>query len=301
MGKSIKLAPIVIFVYNRPIHTRKTIEALIENYLSSESDLYIFSDGPRDKDDIDNINLVRNYIKTIKGFKNITIFERDENLGLAKSIINGVSFVVNKYGEVIVLEDDIVTSPYFLKFMNEGLDFYQHQKKIWHISGWNYPIDAEGLEDVFFWKVMNCWGWATWSDRWNFFEKDPDRLINQWSGENIKDFDLDGSGIFWSQVLANQKKVINTWAIFWYATIYENNGICVNPSQTYVTNIGHDGSGIHCKKDNNYFDKVFNLNKNISFSSDVKISNLATKRVKKYYKSHKKNFFVKVFNSFFKF
>jgi len=79
--------------------------------------------------------------------------------------------LLNEYGKIIVLEDDLLTSPYFLKFMNEALEYYKNEKKVWHISGWNYPINNEGLDDVFFWRTMNCWGWATWADRWQYFEK----------------------------------------------------------------------------------------------------------------------------------
>jgi len=113
---------------------------------------------------------VRKYIHSINGFKKVTVVERDKNMGLADSIIDGVTTVVNQYGKLIVLEDDLVTSPYFLKFMNDALDFYQHEKKVWHISGWNYSITTNDLDDVFLWRLMNCWGWATWADKWQHYE-----------------------------------------------------------------------------------------------------------------------------------
>ena len=172
-----KLAPIIVFVYNRPHHTKQTLEALKKNTIASQSELYIFSDGAANNDLKAKINEVRNYVKDIRGFKKTTLIERRQNLGLANSIIDGVTRIINKHGKVIVLEDDIVTSPYFLKFMNDALNFYEKKKDVWHISGWNYPIDNKGLNDVFFWRLMNCWGWATWSDRWVNFEKNVEKTI----------------------------------------------------------------------------------------------------------------------------
>jgi hypothetical protein len=238
--------PIVLFVYNRPWHTRQTVEALRKNELVDQSDLIIFSDASRGSDTDLQVHEVRDYLKTISGFKSVRVVEREENWGLAESIIQGVTEVVNQYGKVIVLEDDIVTSPAFLQFMNQALDFYEEQQKIWHISGWSYPIETEGLDDVFLWRAMNCWGWATWADRWQHFEKNPTALIENWTAEQKDQFDLDRSGVFWNQVEANAAGKINTWAIFWYATIFQNHGLCLNPAVSYVDNIGHDGSGVNC-------------------------------------------------------
>ena len=131
------LAPIVLFVYNRPWHTQQTVEALQKNELAAESDLYIFADGPKTAND-EKVNEVRKYIKTITGFKSVTIFEKEKNCGLANSVIAGVTEIINKFGEVIVVEDDIVTSKYFLKFINEALDFFANDPKIFSISGYTY-------------------------------------------------------------------------------------------------------------------------------------------------------------------
>ncbi|MCX8759118.1 glycosyltransferase [Vibrio parahaemolyticus] len=242
------LAPIILFVYNRKDHTQQTIQALQKNKLAEQSDLIIYSDGPKSANAISQVQEVRDYLKTINGFKSVKLIERDENWGLAENIIDGVSEIVNQYGKVIVMEDDIVTSPTYLLFMNQSLDLYENEKKIWHISGWNYPL-ADGCNtDAFFWRVMNCWGWATWNDRWQYFNKDPQKLIDKWKDEDIHRFNVDGTHDFWSQVLNNQSGKLNTWAIFWYATIFTNNGLCLNPYQSYVKNIGNDGTGENCGK-----------------------------------------------------
>ena len=144
-----QLSPIVLFVYNRPWHTQQTVEALQKNELAKESELFIYSDAAKSKEAEKSVNEVRKYIQTIIGFKKVIIIKREKNWGLADSIIDGVTKIVNEYGKIIVLEDDLVTSPYFLKFMNEALVFYKDKEKVWHISGWNYPIETNKLDDVF--------------------------------------------------------------------------------------------------------------------------------------------------------
>jgi hypothetical protein len=273
------LAPIVLFVYNRLWHTQQTIKVLQKNELAKDSEIFIYSDAPKNTEDQEEVDKVREYIKSINSFKKVTIIEREKNWGLAKSIIDGVTSIVNQYEKVIVLEDDLVTSPYFLKFMNEALNFYEDEKKVWHISGWNYPIKREESEDIFLWRVMNCWGWATWADRWKYYEKDVDKLIKEFSKDDIKKFNLEGAENFWSQVLDNKKQKKNTWAIFWYATIFKQHGLCLNPVQTFVENIGHDGSGTYCGKEKKYRD-ILNLNKSIKYTRDIEESQEYIKEIK---------------------
>jgi hypothetical protein len=287
-------APIVLFVYNRLHHTKKTIEALKKNNLATESDLFIFCDGAKQKND-EKVFEVQEFCKSIDGFNSVTVNIREENAGLAKSIIQGVTEIVNQYEKVIVLEDDIVTSPYFLSFMNQALDFYKDDKRVWHISGWNYPIETGDLDGVFFWRVMNCWGWATWTDRWSHFEKNPNRLINSWTKQQKHHFDLDGSGGFWSQVKKNANGKLNTWAIFWYATIYENEGFCLNPALSYVNNIGEDGSGENCVIKGVNTEPTLNILENIQYPSEVQECDLAVKKIKKHYRKTRGSFLVRIY------
>lgn len=280
------LSPLVLFVYNRPWHTHQTIEALQKNELASESELFIYSDEAKNEDARKSVEEVREYIDKIDGFKKITIIKRDKNRGLANSIIDGVTKIVNEYGKIIVLEDDLVTSPYFLKFMNEALEFYKDEKRVWHISGWNYPIESDGLEDIFLWRAMNCWGWATWSDRWSYYEKDVQRIVTQFSKEETKAFNIDGYyRDFWAQVKDNRDKRIDTWAIFWYATIFKNSGLCLNPVNTFVRNIGNDGSGENCI---NYdiYQKELNHRDDISFIISESENKLALAKIKQFYKQN---------------
>jgi len=291
-----KISPIVLFVYNRPWHTRQTIEALQKNELSSESELFIYADGAKSSKTVNKVMQVRKYIETISGFKKVTIIERDKNWGLADSIIEGVTSIINKYGRIIVLEDDIVTSPYFLSFMNEALEFYQNEEKVWHISGWNYPATFNSNCDVYLYRSMNCWGWATWSDNWNFFEKNTDKLVGDFSKTDIDRFNLDGANNWWQQVILNKRRIINTWAIYWYATIFKKNGLCLNPVHSFVKNIGFDGGGIHCNDDSYQDNKVLNNKSVINFNIVIDENSNMVAQIQNYLRKQNKNIVVRVIN-----
>lgn len=238
-------APIALFVYNRPEHTKETLSALKRNYLADSSDLIIFSDGPKSEEHAESVNEVRRYIREVSGFKTVSIVERTENLGLAQSIIKGVTSVVHEYGRIIVLEDDLVTSPYFLQFMNDGLRHYEKNKDVASIHGYVYPI--EHLPETFFMRGADCWGWATWSDRWEMFQPDGTLLLAELKRRNLTDhFDFNG-GYPFTQMLADQvAKKNNSWAIRWHASAFLANKLTLYPAKSYVLNIGNDGSGTHC-------------------------------------------------------
>ncbi|EFB5170225.1 sugar transferase [Escherichia coli] len=238
-------SPIALFVYDRLAHTKKTIHYLQKNEGAENSDLYIFSDAAKDDSRNKSVEEVREYIKTITGFKSVNIIERTSNLGLAQNIYDGVTRLCKERKKIIVLEDDLLTSSSFLFFMNTALRKYNNEKRVWHIAGWNYPISYECEENVYLWRMMNCWGWATWWDRWQHYCKEPDRLM-KWDAATKKKFNLDGNYDFFVQVEDNYLKKKDTWAIFWYATIFENDGLCLNPINTMVKNIGHDGTGVNC-------------------------------------------------------
>lgn len=239
-------APIVLFVYARPDHTRRTIEALALNELADHSDLIVYADAARNESEAVKVRAVRELVNAASGFRSLTVIERETNYGLARNIIEGVTDVCNRYGRAIVLEDDIVTSPHFLSYMNNALDRYAGEPRIWHISGWNVTIGIEKENRAFAWRMMECWGWATWSDKWRFFRKDTNFLMGAINPDEKRRFNLDGYVDYFSQILANANKEINTWAVYWYATIFLNDGLCISPYQSLVSNIGLDGSGLHC-------------------------------------------------------
>lgn len=245
-NKTMELAPIILFAYRRLEHLKKTIETLSKNKFARESRLFIFSDGPRNKKDQPEVNEVRKYLKTIKGFKEIEIIEREKNYGLSNSIIDGVTKVINDFGKVIVLEDDLVTSSYFLKFMNEGLEIYEKEKGVGAICA--YIHGGKNLPETFFLKFFSSWGWGTWQDRWLWFEPDAGKLLKEIKSKNLqKEFDLDNS-YFFSQLLKMQSfKLVDSWAIRWYGTLFLRNKLCLFPKKSLIKNIGFGKRAFHTK------------------------------------------------------
>ncbi len=240
-----ELAPIILFVYNRPDHTRQTVEALQKNFLAKDSELFIFSDAPKNEAAASGVAEVRRYLHTISGFKKASVIERGENWGLAKSIIQGVTEIVNKYGRVIVLEDDIITSPHFLQFMNDALELYKDDNRVMHVSGYFLPVKAE-LPETFFYRQTSCWGWGTWDRAWRYFNVDAKKLLGEiMKRGQLKQFNMNGSFNFSSQLKANVEGKINTWAIKWQASVFLHDGLCLHPRTSLTKNIGNDGSGVH--------------------------------------------------------
>jgi hypothetical protein len=252
-----KLAPIILFTYNRLNTLKTTIQFLKKNKLARQSNIYIYSDFYKSNADKHNVLKVRKFLKSIRGFNQKNIILRKKNYGLAKNIIKGVTEIFKRYKKAIILEDDIKVSKYFLSYMNNSLDLYQKKKKVWHISGWNYNIKVVSKNDAYFIRTMNCWGWATWKDRWKHFSKDAKKIKKDWSASDIFRFNLDGSHNFFSQIERNLSKKINTWAIFWYATIFQNNGLCLNPKSTLVANIGMGKLATNTKFFNNIHESRF--------------------------------------------
>lgn len=280
---TVENAPIVLFVFNRPKHTQITLNALLENKLACDTDIFIYADAPRNVADFEKTEEVKRLIYGTTGFKSITVIEREENYGLARNIIDGVTTVCEKYGRTIVLEDDIVTSPAFLQYMNNALSHYENNMNVWHISGWNYPIDPSGLPECFLWREMSCWGWGTWNNRWKHYKKNPLALTKEFTAKDIREFNLDGHHNFWSQVIGNLNGTMNTWAIFWYATIFSNNGLCLNATTSLVKNIGFDDSGENCGSGDVFSGKI-SLAAPSQFPSEISENNNVVYRIKKFYK-----------------
>lgn len=245
-------APIALFVYNRPEHTRRTLKFLKQNLLAEESRLFIFSDGPANESQQSQVAEVRRIIRAADGFKSVEIIERKTNLGLANSIIDGVSMLCTKYGKVIVFEDDLISSPYTLQYFNDALNRYQDEEKVMHIGAYMYPIKSEDLPQTFFYRAASSWGWATWDRAWKKFEPDIDKLISQFDSVKRHQFSIESTMNFWKQIKEFKSGRNNSWAIRWYASIFLNQGLTLNPACSLVHNIGIDGTGIHSGKNNIY-------------------------------------------------
>ncbi len=266
-------APVALFVYNRPEHTQKTVEALKQNIGAGDTELYIFCDQAKDEDTRQKVSLTRQYVRSVTGFREIHIIEREENLGLAESIILGTTEVVNRHGRVIVLEDDLVTSPYFLQYMNEALKKYQDEKKVFSVTGYShFPNGNEALPQSYFLKVFSSWSWATWADRWALFDADAVGWEETKTDPALANA-FDYEGCFYNcQMLKAQMEdhTINSWAIRAYWTQFKNDGVTLFPNQRLVENEGFDGSGVHCSDRADYLDGRLAGEPVIAFPEDIK-------------------------------
>jgi len=247
------LAPVALFVFNRPDHTERTLAALKQNELASETDLVIFSDAPKRETQAAAVAEVRKVINGASGFRSLEIIEREKNMGLAPSIISGASDLCRNYGRVIVLEDDLITSPFFLRYMNAALEAYKDVKNVFSISGYNYPsrilrFPEDYKEDVYFCPRNCSWGWATWWDRWSTVDWDmKDYEAFRDNKEERRRFNRTGDDM--SEMLDLQMAgKISSWAIRFSYHHYKHNGLAVYPRHSYVCNGGLDNTGVHTKK-----------------------------------------------------
>jgi hypothetical protein len=240
-------APIALFVYNRPWHTRQAVDSLLSNPGAAQSPLYIFSDAPRGVAASQAVATVRSYIRSIAGFKTVTVIERETNFGLARSIIDGVTRLCEEYGRVIVMEDDLVTSPHFLSYMNDALARYENEDRVMQIAGYMFPMELDLKDDALFLPFTSSWGWATWQRAWRHFDAKGtghQRLVDD---QNLRRaFDLNGN-YGYSRMLESQLRgETDSWAIRWYLSVFLMNGLTLYPKKTLVGNLGFDGSGVNC-------------------------------------------------------
>ena len=227
-------APIVMFTYCRLANTKETIEHLKKNEEAKDTDLIIYSDAPKNERAEEGVMKTREYIHSISGFKSIKIIEREKNMGLANSIVDGVTSVVNQYGRVIVLEDDLSVSPYFLKYMNEGLDRYENRDDIVSIHGYIYPVKTK-LPEAILIKGADCWGWATWKRGWDIFSFDAKSLYEQIKKTHrAKEFDFNYSYPYMDMLGRQIDGSAGSWAVCWYASAFLHNKYTVYPGQSLV-------------------------------------------------------------------
>lgn len=248
------LAPIVLFVYDRPWHTEKTLEALIKNNLALESELFIYSDAPKNEKAFENVQKVRKYIKSIKGFKNITIIERETNWGLAKSVIDGTTSIINKYGKIIVLEDDLLTSISFLDYMNYALDKYENNNQIFSITGFSFGKEFLSMpknytEKVYFHMRPMSWSWAIWYDRWIDCDWEIRNYYDSQRNEKYDDGFVKLGSDLPNMLNLQFNKKIDSWYVRFCYNAYKKGMLTVYPSNALISNIGHDGTGVHCSID----------------------------------------------------
>ena len=240
------LAPVVLFCYMRPEHLARTVDSLQRNPEAARTHLRVYCDAARKPEHQAAVDAVRRFVASITGFASVTPIHRPQNLGLARSIIDGVSSTLQAFGRVIVLEDDLVLSPHFLAYMNAGLATYQDDAQVASIHGYCYPV-PQTLPETFFLRGADCWGWATWSRAWAHFEADGARLLEQLRQRRLtRDFDLDGSYPYTAMLRGQIAGRNDSWAIRWHASCFLRDMLTLYPGRSLVVNIGNDASGTHC-------------------------------------------------------
>ena len=279
----ITYTPILLFVYNRPEHTKQIIASLLQNEQAADSDLLIYSDYAKDKNDIESVKEVRAYIHTVKGFKGITIIERNENWGLANNIIDGVTTQLDKYGRVIVLEDDLVVAPHFLKFMNEALELYKDEPKVGHIQACDFTHDPT-LPDTFLIKWTGSWGWATWKRAWKHFNPNGKALLEELEHRKLTyTFDFNGKYGYTRMLRRQVEGKNNSWAIRWNASLFLEDILSLNVGKSLVKNEGFDGSGTNCGGGNLYNSDLYLSELPITKIEPIQENKEARKCFEKYY------------------
>lgn len=302
-------APIILFVYNRPTHTKIVVEALKQNTLACHSDLFVYADGPKveaNSEDRVRIANVRKYIREISGFRNIYVVEEEKNKGLDLSEINAISEVISEYGRAIIIEDDIVTLPFFLQFMNDALDYYENNNKVFAIGSFSpqIPYLHKIHEDMYGSYRTESWGWATWRNRWEkcnwqkeYFENTL--LIKKTTILKIFKYNR-GGGDLYDNLLSYINGDTDAWDARWQYCMYENKGVCIRPTRSLSYNIGLDGTGEHCGHVDNIeacglMPNLYNSKKYVfKFIHKVKVSLRLQFSMRKYYAYDKTSLYKKI-------
>lgn len=278
-----ELAPIILFTYNRPWHTQQVLSALQKNELSEESELFIFSDGAKDHEDETPVGETRKILAQTTGFKKITIIERPVNYGLAANVINGVSSIVDEYGKVIVLEDDLITAPSFLTFMNNALTLYEDVNEVAHIHTFCYA--GLHLPDTFLIKWVGSTGWATWRDAWKLFNSNGSKLLAEIKEKKLcKTFDFNGKYPYTRMLRRQVEGKNNSWAIRWNASLFLNNKLSLNTGKSLIHNIGFDGSGENSGTQNFYNMGLFDGELDLTKLNKIEENREARQQFQEFYK-----------------
>lgn len=305
-------APIALFTYNRADHTKQAVESLQKNEEAKYSDLIIFSDGPknekakkgveenrifirslRDVNDNANLNISDNSPSLSREgrevfFKSVTIIEREKNWGLANSLIAGITEIVNKYGRVIVVEDDLLLSPFFLKFMNDALEKYDEDERVASISAFLNPVEGE-VPNTFFLRYFACWGWATWKRGWDILIND-DRVLLKRLRWKKNDFNIGKSHNFYGILYCDKVGLNDSWAIRFYASQFLAGKLQLFPGKTMAIQTGTDGSGTHGTSVDHKYDNMNLCMEPLELDDiPIKESTLMYKKFSEFYSRGQKN------------
>jgi Glycosyl transferase family 2 len=270
-------APIALFAYERPDHLRRTLEALAANDGAGESELYVFSDGPKDVGSADSVRAVRDCLRSASGFRSVTVVERERNMGLANSVIAGVTEVLERSPSVIVMEDDLLTSRNFLAFVNAALSTYEHRQDVFSVTGYNYPlrIPSSYRQDAYLSYRGSSWGWGTWRDRWSQVDWPVSDYAEFVSDDRAKELFRRGGDDLAAMLQLQMSGELDSWSIRFDYAHYKHDAFCVHPVVSKVQNIGFDGSGVHCGDSDDYHveldpgDRPFSLDPDLTLDPSV--------------------------------
>jgi hypothetical protein len=265
--------PLLLFAYNRPEHTRQTVEALRANIGASDTVLHVYCDGPKDDSQAATVAAVRSYLRGVDGFKSLVLVERDHNMGLARSVITGVTDLLESHPAVIVVEDDLVTSPDFLKFMNAALTTYQSRSDIFSITGYNYPlpIPITYPQDAYLSYRSSSWGWGTWPDRWRKVDwavSDFDQFLED--KKQLALFARGGSDLL-PMLKKQMESKLDSWSIRFDYAHFKHDATCLHPVRSRLRNIGFDGTGVHCGVSTEYDVELDREQRRFTLPPDLKI------------------------------
>jgi hypothetical protein len=283
MSTSKHLAPIVLFVYNRPYHTKRTVEALQNNPLAKESELFIFSDAAKNEAAVDAVEEVRRYISGVSGFKKVHIIERTKNMGCDPSIVDGVSSVISEYKKVIEVDDDIVTAPLFLEYMNKALNVFEHDERIWSISGYTPPVQipSDYKDDIYLSLRPSSWGLGTWEDRWNAVD---------WVKAGIEAVFYDAQAkellcAVGEDILSTLVKHPEAYDLAIYYHMRKQQKYSVTPVVSLLKNIGTDGTGVHftSKRKQKKHEVTLLQSRELTINPNVQPNAKILKSIKKFY------------------
>lgn len=277
-------APVAFFAYKRPQHTLQSLESLSQNIGAEKSQLYIFCDGAKDEAAEPDVQAVRRVVRQKQWCGQVEIIERNQNWGLANSIISGVSELCRDYGKVIVVEDDLLLSPYFLKYMNSALQHYLEEPKVMHISGYMYDVKSYKFPETFFLRQIYCWGWATWDRAWQKFNPNGQFLLEAITKQNLQQlFSMNGSFNFYSMLEDYVAGKIDSWAIRWYASVFLSQGLSLVPHSSLTRNIGFDGTGTNCGKGSAIFDTTYLHQEINGFANHIALNIEAEQALRKHF------------------
>ena len=275
-------APILLFVYSRLHHVEAAVRSLQSNPEAIETNLIIYSDGPKNVEVAASVAAVRGYLKKIDGFKSVTVIERPSNYGLASSLVGGITEALNFYDSVIVVEDDLVVSPFFLSYMNSALRLYSGDDQVASIHGYIYPVDKV-LPETFFLRGADCWGWATWKSAWAGFRADSSELLYELEDRGlINDFDFGGGYLFSNMLKDQMLGKIDSWAIRWHASMYLAGKLTLYPGLSLVANLGNDGTGTHGEVSSKFLVKLSPRKIEVN-RVDLEVSRYAWETIRAYF------------------